>query len=103
MSERRAVVRSHSCTEVGEPFEGPEFVLGHGIDACRQASPAPTIFWWPNSPAGSCLWPALDWGGGQGLRIKVGVLEYVQQVVRVEGRLHAFGFGAVLDGVVLPQ
>ncbi len=44
-----------------------------------------------------------DWGPPQGLRIKVGVLEYVQQVVRVEGRLHAFGFGAVLDGVVLPQ
>jgi hypothetical protein len=40
---------------------------------------------------------------GQGLRIKIGVFQHVQQVVWVECRLHAFGFGAVLDGLVLPQ
>jgi hypothetical protein len=39
----------------------------------------------------------------QGLRIKFGVFQHVQQVVRVEGGFHPFGFGAVLDGVVLPQ
>jgi hypothetical protein len=42
-------------------------------------------------------------GGAQGLRIKMGVFQHVQQVVRVEGCFHPFGFGAVRDGLVLPQ
>jgi hypothetical protein len=37
----------------------------------------------------------------QGLRIKFGVFQHVQQVVRVEGGFHPFGFGAVLGGFVL--
>jgi hypothetical protein len=93
------VVSNESCSagnqrnHHGAFREGDERPLAEvfrAIDTASSRSPVQ----WSIMPRQGCA---------QGLRIKMGVFQHVQQVVRVEGCFHPFGFGAVRDGLVLPQ